>query len=299
VFISLCDVQPNFKSPAVTSPANMPPAADNSIDHSQTDITSSTSYFNNMSSPPANSSSAITASGAAKAAGAAPSFYANPFSGAVLHEHHDEHDSDHGMSALAISARGNNGDAQSPNSGASAVASGWARDNPGTTQEQARPRKVSFGWSGFMGGRPAVERPAAPASPPVRNGTADPMASAPPSILVRREDGPVSPPSGVTRIPQEDKYKFTNGGQGDPPVSVTVHQVSLASPIPTPRDDSTLTRPTPAETRRSPPAAPVKPSGTGLLGGRGRRGSEAGAGGKKRSVSPMAEHILRGGPGQF
>lgn len=282
----------------------MPSAADNSIDHSQTDITSSTSYFNAMPSPPTNASSTITTSGSTKPAGGgggAPSFYANPFSGAVLHEHQDEHDHDHGMSTLTINGRGNNGDAQSPSGAGSAVASGWGRDNPPTTQEQARPRKVSFGWSGFMGGRPAVERPAAPAvpsSPPSRN---DPLASAPPSILVRREEGPASPPSGVTRITQqEDKPKFTNGGQGEAPVSVTVHQVSLASPVATPREESTLTRATATEARRSPPSAAAgKGSGTGLLGARGRRGSEAGAGGKKRSVSPMAEHILRGGPGQF
>lgn len=276
-----------------------------------------------MASPPA--SSAITISVPAKPTGAAPSFYANPFSGAVLHEHHDEHDHDlvPGMSSITLGhARGNGGDdddAQSPRRRASeAVGGGWGRDELSTrTQEPAqRPRKVSFGWSGFMGsGRPHV----APVSPPARHTTDLPPAAArntttttdspaPPSILVRHHEAArtTSPPSGVTTIPQEDKYKSLNG-QNVPPVSVTVQQVSLGSPVPTAREESTITKGSiprsvaSGTTTTTGTGTGKAPSSSGLLGARrGRRGSEAGVGGgKKRSVSPMSEHLLRGGPGQF
>lgn len=277
----------------------MPPAADNSVDHSQTDITSSANYFNTLP-PPA--SSAITTSGPAKPTGAAQSFYANPFSGAVLHEHHDEHDHDlvPGMSSVTLGPR----DAQSPRRASEAVggSGGWARDEsglPAQGQDAARPRKVSFGWSGFMGsGRGGAtatgERPPVASSPPARNNTTTTDSAAPPSILVRHE---ASPPSGVTTIVREDKYKSLNGQ--DAPVSVTVQQVSLASPVAAPREVSTITSSVPRSVVSDPPPPATGTTGKAMLGARGRRGSEAGAGGKKRSVSPMSEHILRGGPGQF
>lgn len=325
--------QPNMgKSPAIVSPSAMPPAADNSIDNSQTDITSSTSYFNALppSQPASGQSSAVAAGSAPKSSGATPSFYANPFSGAILHEAHDEHEHDlvPGMSAINLGNRVPDQGGVNHGRASSAVmgrgidqgdVQGLARPAGPSGDGTARARRISFGWSGFMSGKKDTD--ARPSDDPPRPRISEPDARPPVSILVRRGSGPGSPPAevpaaSVTTVPQ-DKFKFGHGGAGDAdksPVSVTVQQVSLASSVPSPRNETssafttTTTRESTADARSgsvrgSPTAAKGSP---GMLGGsvgvRGRRGSEAGAsggGGKKRSVSPMAEHILRGGPGQF
>ncbi|GHJ85668.1 hypothetical protein NliqN6_2070 [Naganishia liquefaciens] len=318
--------RPNLgKSPAAVSPSNMPLAADSSLDHSQTDITSSTSYFSALppSQPASGQSSAVAAGSMGKSSGATSSFYANPFSGAILHEAHDEHEHDlvPGMSAINLGNR-------VPDK-SHGVEQGDVQGMPRSAVEAPRARKISFGWSGFMsGGKKDTGSDAGPvplsasSEDPPRPRISEPDTRPPVSILVRRESGPApaSPPVGggtsMTTLSPQDKFKFGHGAGGDTdksPVSVTVQQVSLAPSVSSPRNDtdsSALTTSYPREATTSAAARPTQGSPTtvpkgsaGMLGGsgvRGRRGSEAGAGGgKKRSVSPMAEHILRGGPGQF
>jgi hypothetical protein len=265
----------------------------------------------------------VTTGNGSKGTTNTPSFYANPFSGAILHEAHDEHEHDlvPGMSTINLGNRisaGQGQDGPAHRRASSAITGQEARADQTEVQGlprssgdgTARPRKISFGWSGFMSGKKETpdQRPV-PSSPDApRPRISEPDSRPPVSILVRRESGPASPsgPGAVTTV-QQDKFKFGNGGAGESdksPVSVTVQQVSLAPSVPSPRNDanSTVTTSSSRESARGSPKGSA-----GMLGGvsagtgaRGRRGSESGAGGgKKRSVSPMAEHILRGGPGQF
>lgn len=310
----------------------MPPAADNSVDNSQHDITSSTNYFNPLpTSQPVTGQSSGVAAGNSKNTATTSSFYANPFSGAILHEAHDEHEHDlvPGMSAVNLGNRVPSGAdqdgpvyrrASSAVVGQGTEGQGLPRASGEPRDGTARPRKISFGWSGFMSGKKDTgdERPVPSSGDAPRPRISEPDSRPPISILVRRESGPASSPASVpasVTTVQQDKFKFGNGGAGETeksPVSVTVQQVSLVSSVPSPRNDtnSTMTTATTRESavearsvKGSPTTAKGSPGMLGASGGtgaRGRRGSEAGAGGgKKRSVSPMAEHILRGGPGQF
>ncbi|KAJ9125167.1 hypothetical protein QFC22_000121 [Naganishia vaughanmartiniae] len=351
--------RPNFGRPAASSSPPMPPAMDNFVDQSHTDITSTSEYFHTLP-PPRNaptSSSALAPNANASKSATSPSFYANPFSGAVLHEAHDEHEHDlvSGMASFNIGKRGDSSDGAAHRRASSAVTgsgsgSGWnggssgrregvdGLPRPAEPHDAPRARKISFGWSGFMSGKKdanVATQGAAPAMAERPNNNNDTNAGMPPSILVRRESAPVSPPATRTTLSDQSKFKFgaMEGTENKGPVSVTVQPVS---PSPTTRvqdlDSRTTTVPMSTQPQIQQPTssiatstsgstmsntnAKLSPSGkpssssSGLLGlggtthtgSRGRKGAETagpGGGGKKRSVSPMAEHILRGGPGQF
>ncbi|KAJ9108811.1 hypothetical protein QFC21_000131 [Naganishia friedmannii] len=348
--------RPNFGRPVASSPPPMPLAMDNSVDQSHTDITSTTEYLHTLP-PPQNaptSSSALAPTANASKSATSPSFYANPFSGAVLHEAHDEHEHDlvSGMTSFSIGKKGDSNDGAAHRRASSAVTSSGSGWNVGSSGRQegidglprplehpdgaARARKISFGWSGFMSGKKdanaAVQAAPSRAERPNSN---DANVGMPPSILVRRESAPISPPATRTTLNDQSQFKFgtMEGTANKVPVSVTVQPVS---PSPAARgqdlDSRNTTVSMPSQPQPQLPSssmttttsgstisssnAKLSPSGktassSGLLGlggattttnSRGRKGAETagpGGGGKKRSVSPMAEHILRGGPGQF
>lgn len=336
----------------------MPPSVDNSVHQSHTDITSTSEYFHTLP-PPQNaptSSSALAPTANSSKSATSPSFYANPFSGAVLHEAHDdehEHDLVSGMTSFNIGKKADINDGAAHRRASSAVTDSGAGWNAGSLSRQEgidglprsveqhdgpiRARKISFGWSGFMSGKKDAN-PAAQAGPPVaeRPSNNDTNAGMPPSILVRRESAPVSPPPATrTTLNDQSVYKFgtIEGTENKVPVSVTVQPVSpspatrvqeldsrgttvsMPSQPQTQLPSSSMTTTTSGSSNSSTnaklsPSAKTASSSSGLLGlggttttgSRGRRGADTagpGGGGKKRSVSPMAEHILRGGPGQF
>ncbi|KAJ9093141.1 hypothetical protein QFC19_008484 [Naganishia cerealis] len=319
---------------------------------SQTDITSTGEYFHTL--PPPQNASASSSSGLAPTNASkpstSPSFYANPFSGAVLHEAHDEHDHDlvSGMASFSIGKKGDGGDGFAQRRASSAITGIGSQGQlsrqegidglPRSSQHPEgtpRPRKISFGWSGFMSGKKDVnphQQPLPPAAD--RGNNTDARADVPPSILVRRESAPVSPPPPALRTTLDDQSRFKFGsietGANKVEVSVIVHPVSPSSVpraqeldsreimVPTPSQpqlspsrttSSTASSGTPSSNTKTSTKAKASSSPSGLLGfggtagsgSRGRKGAEAtGPGpGKKRSVSPMAEHLLRGGPGQF